>query len=439
MNSENMKKKRILITGAAGFVGKEVCKYFSSLDYEVFGLIRKPLDKTNKIPGIRYILADIRDNQQLLTATKKMDYLIHLAGAKSDEKDSFDINVKGAMNIINTAAINNIQGIVYVSTLSTKIKNKGTYAQTKLAAEKIFKDSRIPAIIFRPSVIYGNKTQGVFGSIVQATKLPIIPVFGDGKTIFYPIYTKDFAACIEKVIRQGVTKTKIYDIGGRESITFNDLIKKIAYAQEKGVILVHIPAFIGLMVAKLLASLFYRPPISVSNILGSTQNVSVDIDKFYRDYNFEAISLNSGLSKIFGHKLRHEAQSIYAYITSQFSKQGSATDDFISHYITALNNNKLTLPLPSLLIENQFILGLADSASSLFYKQSLLQKKLFIASALFECSPESAKFLLPKQVPKIFLLINIFITSIQMASKLFLVLIFFPFIYSLILYDGKNI
>jgi nucleoside-diphosphate-sugar epimerase len=294
-----MKKLSLLITGANGFVGRRACEYFMREEYDVLGFIRKPVSEAERVKGIKYVVGGVADYDALLKVTGGIDAIINLAAAKSDEKDSYETNVLGASNLIKASEINKVKSIIHMSTLSAKIPNRGLYGETKLEAEGVFLKSKVPTVILRPSIIYGDKAHGVFGSLVKATKLPVVPVIGNGETVFYPIFLDDLLCIIEMILKKGIKRTVIYDIGGKEKISLNDLIKCIAESERKRVYLLHIPVPIGLLIAHILSPFFYKAPITKSNILGSTQNVEVQMGKIYREINIKPRPLKAGLYEIF--------------------------------------------------------------------------------------------------------------------------------------------
>ena len=391
-------KIRILITGGTGFIGFYAVKYYVKQGYTVRVLVRKGHEqKLININGIQLAYGDMKDKKSLLEATKGVDWIINFAAAKSDEKDSYKINVEGVKNLLEGAKKNNVSAIIQISTISAKIKKLGIYGATKAAADRLLLDSTMPVTILRPSVVYGDLTSGIFGSLVKASNLPIIPIFGSGECFFYPIHVDDLIKATEIAAMNKKLRSKIYDIGGPDKVSLNVLVNTIAKNKGKRPAIIHIPAIFGIGIAKILSKIFYRAPITASNILGSTQNVSIDVQTFFKDFNFIPRSLQQGLSSLFIKikKQNEEANLLFSYVLPKKIRSKLSDEDY-DKYQRALEQHDINFykSIPSYF---SFILGPCDAFSKIFFPYSQLQKKLKIIIALVETSPYSAPWLLPKQ------------------------------------------
>lgn len=69
--------KRVMVTGASGFVGSALCAHLARAQYRVIGVVRRVSDP---IPSVTYIEADLTHHQALSQEFPAVDWLIHLAG-----------------------------------------------------------------------------------------------------------------------------------------------------------------------------------------------------------------------------------------------------------------------------------------------------------------------------------------------------------------------
>lgn len=342
----------------------------------------------------------MQDEASLVSATEGVQTVIHLAAAKSDEQDSYETNVLGAENLIKACKKNQVSQIINISTQSAKIENKGTYADTKHKADQLFMQSGLNVTTLRPSVVYGDQTSGVFGSLVKFSKLPVIPVFGLKKWYCRPIHVDDLVKSFDIAIHHQKTHHKVYDVGGPTEIDFDQLIHKITNVFYKQPFILHIPAFVGYTAAVILSKVLPKPPITVSNILGSTQNTEMDVQTFFSDFEYTPIDLDEGFKKVFELKENgyYDIHLLYPYILSHSkNKKYTPTDEDRKRYITSLQTHELTPDdFSKSLYTYPILLGPLDALTRLFSPKSALQKKLYITSALIECHPVSADWLLPK-------------------------------------------
>src|SRR3990167_10004625 len=117
----------VFITGAGGFIGRVLTKYLLSSGYTVFALVRRHTDISFCHDKLTWYVGDIRDASFLTKALVGVEVVVHLAAAKSDEDDSYEINVEGTKNILFSCKASSVRGIINVSTISTKFAHKGVY------------------------------------------------------------------------------------------------------------------------------------------------------------------------------------------------------------------------------------------------------------------------------------------------------------------------
>ena len=111
-----------------------------------------------------------------------------------------------------------------ISALGIKEKHSSKYMQSKLQGEKNIKENFKPSVILRPSVVFGpeDKFFNTFASLAQFS--PILPLIGEGKTKFSPIYVGDVAKAIVKSLELNNSDCKIYELGGPANYSFKELM-----------------------------------------------------------------------------------------------------------------------------------------------------------------------------------------------------------------------
>jgi nucleoside-diphosphate-sugar epimerase len=416
----------ILITGASGFIGSYVTKYF--LDK---GLKIRALTKSGKYfishANLEVVMGDMKNLDSLIEATYGVERIVHLAAAKQDEKDSFEINVSGAKNLVAACIQNNIKFIVNISTSSTKIAKRGIYGKTKNMADQILKQSKIPTVILKPSLIYGDLENAAFGSLAKFSRLPITPMFGSGECKFRPVYIEDVAKAIYVALQDIKLINKTYDLVGPDIISMNSLVKLIgSKILNKKVRIMHLSPKLGFFLAHILSLIFYKSPITESNILGSTQDVEMDYQSFARDFGFNPKTLEEGLDILKKESIFDEAQMMLSYVASRSFPKIKITNREKRLYYQAISGEKTLRDFSSVIYRHPFILGPLEFLSK-FYKNSVLSKKTYIATVILECSPSSAEWILPKvrSIPEI--LFHSSYLTLSFLLKVVSCLFFIPF------------
>lgn len=290
---------QFFVTGANGFIGQHMVEYLVQRGCEVHTLIRPgslPSFLISEHVIVHY--GDLRDKTSLMRAMPVGAYVINFAANPYHKTLSHDVNVRGTAQLLNV--IKRKKGmLLHVSTQATKILQRGVYGSTKSKSDELVRASGIPFVIIKPSLVYGPGKKGLFTKIANlASKLPFIPVFGDGKVGLYPIHVHDLCTLIEKTITDSSAYGLTFDAGGTQRITYNQLYTSLAHYLPKKPYLIHIPKNLGLLLAKMMAFL-PNPPFYEDNILGSTQDTHCTPLPLLKRYNHTPISFQDGLRQIF--------------------------------------------------------------------------------------------------------------------------------------------
>ena len=127
----NLSKKKILVTGGAGFIGSNLCEELLHIGNKVVCLENFATGKRENIkeflndPNFALIEGDIRKLEDCLKATKGVDYVLHQAALGSvprsikDPITSNEVNVSGFLNMLVASIDNGVQRFVYAASSST--------------------------------------------------------------------------------------------------------------------------------------------------------------------------------------------------------------------------------------------------------------------------------------------------------------------------------
>lgn len=208
--------KKILVTGGNGFLGsytvQELLKNPNN-HITILSNIKKENDVINE--KMSFIVADMRNEQELSEKVKFFDSIYHIAGNIQTEKEDafqlhYDINTVGTLNILKACEKNNIKRLIFISTsevYGNKLKENITedekkepandYSKSKLQAEYYCNEysNHIKITVIRPPYIYGygQYHKRLFPKIIeQALKYKKIDLrIHEGGNDF--VYVKDAA------------------------------------------------------------------------------------------------------------------------------------------------------------------------------------------------------------------------------------------------------
>jgi nucleoside-diphosphate-sugar epimerase len=403
----------ILVTGADGVIGSDLVRQLLSRGWRVKAMTRRaggaPRQQDSRLQVVH---ADMRDHASLLAAVRGVSAVVHLAAAKADERESEDVNVGGAQRLVAACHAAPCRRVINLSTQSAKIVRRGVYAHTKAKADEVFRRSGLDVTILLPSIVYSEAKGGVFGAILTfIQRLPVVPVLGNGKWISAPVHVSDVSAAIISCLENDATIGRQYDIGGPELLAFDELIDRIGLSIGARRPKLHIPLEISLLCARLLA-LLPRPPITVSNVLGSNQDTHIDIGPARRDFGFNPLPLSTGLQRSLSPTVHVEVSGSSAAdstsddvatdcrLISRYLIDRSPPADVVSRYRDArarlAADGQLSLDGEWRWVrQHPWALPFVDaSAAVLCPEDSSTRKQIFLVAALLEASPVNADLFL---------------------------------------------
>ena len=241
-------QKIIAIFGAGGFLGKNLMRELTKLDYRVKVATRNPYLKGYLKPlgspgQIELFKTNIFDQESVKQVLKNCDLAINLVGILHEtRKQKFNqIHSQFPHLLSNLCNELGTKNLIHVSALGVRERHTSQYMQSKLQGEKNIQDNFKPSVILRPSVVFGpsDKFFEKFASIAQFS--PFLPLIGGGKTKFAPIYVGDVAKAIVKSLELNNSQTKIYELGGPEDYSFKELMEILLAEIKKKRFLISIP------------------------------------------------------------------------------------------------------------------------------------------------------------------------------------------------------
>ena len=232
-------KKKLLITGASGFLGYHLIEAALLQEYEVYAGVRKSsntvhLDK-NRVTVIEIDMADINCIKSILEQ-HGINYIIHAAALTSAKTES-TYNFSNAILTRNLAiaaaeALTDIQKFVFISSLAAlgpsvngePVKEDAIprpltwYGKSKLLAENYLREiNNLPFIVLRPTAVYGPREKGLL-LLVKSVIRGVEVYIGKGEQKLSFVYVKDVAAiavkCLESEIKRefyNLSDGRIYD------------------------------------------------------------------------------------------------------------------------------------------------------------------------------------------------------------------------------------
>ncbi len=263
----------ILVTGANGFVGKELVSELKNRKHNVF-----EFDLANG--------KNILNRAQITDSLKKIDVVIHLAAIiENNNQKLWEVNVTGTKNLIEESVNARIKKFVFLSSTGVYGKQKGSisedsevipennYEKSKVEAENIVlqHQEEISVNIVRSAMILGANDywKKMFKILKKGFPLPC-----SGKNSFQIIYVRELINAIITVMEKG-EPGEIYLVAGKEQWTLREFCKKTKGIMELKERMFSIPEVIAIIIGKLIGN----DLISSDNIRHLKKNRKYIIEK----------------------------------------------------------------------------------------------------------------------------------------------------------------
>ena len=259
-----MKAKNCLIFGGSGQIGRNLIRKLTKKNYKVTVVTRNLhqksyIIKTQANAGyIDIVEANIFDEKKIRDLFIKADVCINLIGILYEQKkgNTFkNIHTIFPSLLAKLAKEYKLKNFIHLSALGINEALDSEYAKSKLEGEnKIFQNFPLASVL-RPSVVYSVDDNFTTNFMTLLSRLPIFPLYYNGKTKFAPIHCSDLTDVICFIISNNIS-SKIIECIGPETITMKEIIETLLKLINKKRILIPLP----LPIANLSARFFEIMP-----------------------------------------------------------------------------------------------------------------------------------------------------------------------------------
>lgn len=315
---------KILVTGGTGFTGKALVRRLLDDGHQVVALDFQEGLKTQELRdwGAEVVIGTVTDKEVVDRCMTGVEVVHHLAAAfrQLNVPNSYywDVNVEGTRNVLEAARREKVKKFVYCSTCGvhgnvdnppgneeSPINAADYYQQTKYEAEPIVKDYQqkgMETTILRPAAIYGPGDPERFFMIFKRVNKGMFPMFGNGKTLYHPLYIDHLVDAHVLAQEPGKGVGEAYLIADEEYIEIETLVQKTAAALKVDVKIPHFPVtpviIVGHICEKVCKPFKITPPIFPRRVDWYRQNRAFSIDKAKRDLGYAPhISIDEGLGR----------------------------------------------------------------------------------------------------------------------------------------------
>jgi NADH dehydrogenase len=233
----------LLLTGATGSIGSRLLPLLLEGGADVRCLVREPRRLGPRRVDVQIALGDLgemSDPYLLRQALRGVDTVIHLAATIRDQppKRIEELNGLATVRLLRAAERSGVRRFVFFSALNAFAAQRTRFFRAKWLAEQAVVSSSLQTTVFAPSIVYDHSDPWIT-LLRRFSFLPVLPVSGEGRARFQPIWANDAARCV--VAALATDPRPRYELAGPETLTYDemsDLVSRIAGRPRP---LVHLP------------------------------------------------------------------------------------------------------------------------------------------------------------------------------------------------------
>ncbi len=314
--------KHVLITGANGFVGRNLCGTLSESGFSVRAALRSESagpTLAHIAPTLETVITGDLDNAtDWRAALSGVDAVVHCAArvhileeTAEDPLEAFrTVNVAGSQNLARQAADAGVKHFVFLSSIGARVAQEDSiatpYQISKLEAENALREiamaSGMNLTLLRPPLIYGADAPGNFALLVKIIEsgLPLPLASVRNRRAF--LYVGNLCDAVRRCLEQNAGSQARYEIADGPGVSTPDLIRTLAAALGRSTRLWHCP----LWLLRATAKLFGRS----ATLERLTSSLETDLAPLERDLNWTPPwDLKAGLAASFAQDANTRATS----------------------------------------------------------------------------------------------------------------------------------
>ena len=246
--------RRVLVTGASGFVGGHLCSALVPEGWTVRAAVRRPEVAAGLPRGVEpFLIPDVGPKTDWSAALEGIDTVAHLAGrahvTREESADPLDayrtVNVEGTRRLLEACAGAGVRRFVFVSSVKAVGEGAATayteespcrpedaYGVSKLEAERLVSTASaraggIEAVVVRPPLVYGPGVRANFLRLVRLVQKGLPLPFGSVENARSMVFVGNLAHAISWCLNHPAAAGETFFVADGEALSTRELVLRI--------------------------------------------------------------------------------------------------------------------------------------------------------------------------------------------------------------------
>lgn len=267
---------RYLITGGAGFLGINLCRYLLARGAQVRTLDIAPFAYPER-SAVDVVEGDVRDPSAVARALRDVEVVVHAAAALplAPAREIFSTALEGTRLLLEKTAALAIRRFIFISSTAVygipdhhpliegdRLCGVGPYGESKIAAERLCREfSDPPVSILRPKTFVGPERLGAFELLYDwACSGKGFPVLGSGNNRYQLLDVEDLCCAIELCATRETERVEdTFNVGAKEFGTLKESFQAVLDHAGYGRRVISLPRAPAIATLRVLEALHLSP------------------------------------------------------------------------------------------------------------------------------------------------------------------------------------
>ena len=289
------------VFGGSGFLGHHIVRELVTAGSRVRIAARRPVEPeglASSEDAVELYTADIRDSGSVAKALEGATAAVNAVSlyAESRHGPTFDeIHVQGARRVARHSREAGIDRLIHVSGVGAGPASPSKYVRARGRGEQRVRESFPEAIVVRPTVLFGPGDD-FLAALDRVTRMPVVPLFGDGSTRLQPVHVADVATAVAGLVMSPAPEHRTFELGGSEIYSYREIVELVLAERRRRRPVISMP-FVAWRTLARSAPALPPAPLTLDQVyLMQADNLADENAGGFADLGMEPRSLRGALS-----------------------------------------------------------------------------------------------------------------------------------------------